>query len=76
MNYTVKLTEDQVDILLDILDAEISEEGARLEKQIPPNKIIRTINGMRYDFTELLTSYYELLLETQTVLHNSEVEKV
>ncbi len=75
MNYTVKLTSEQLEELLELLNAKVSEESEKLEKQLSPDKITKIPNGTRYDFSGLDTTYYQLVFDLRNLLQYCEAVK-
>ena len=70
MNYTVKLTSEQLEELLELLNTKVSEESEKLENIISADKITKIPNGTRYDFSGLDTTYYQLVFDLQQLLQS------
>lgn len=75
MNYTVKLTSEQLEELLELLNAKVSEESEKLENMIAADKITKTPYGIKLDFSGLETAYYELVFDLQQLLKSCDEVK-
>ena len=75
MEFTLTLTEAQIEGLLDLLDDELEKESKRLENLVSADKITKTQDGVSYDFTGLDTEKCELISELITALQCSATSK-
>ena len=75
MNYTVKLTSEQLEELLELLNTKVTEESEKLAKQLSPDKITKTPYGIKLDFSGLDTTYYQLVFDLRNLLQYCEAVK-